>query len=384
MSIRDKYAFVGIGLTKQGKVPEMSADDLATQAIFLALEDAGMKKDEVDGYIYQGGIGGGASGTMPLMMAGIPVKFSWEFPMGGSYGVASVIAATSALEAGLCEACIILHATSASAKGILVGAGGPQRSTQGAYGAFGPVAQGAWIARRHMHLYGLTKRQMGALALTLREYANKRPEAVMYERKLTMDDYLNARMIVEPLCLFDCCLVNDGAVALIITSAERAKNYKKPPVYIMGYGSDHSIREIGRTPQSALHWDDGFITKKAGEGAFKMAEITLKDVDVAEIYDAFTSFLICQLEAYGICGRGEAGPFIEEGNLKLDGAFPCNTSGTEHSWSYLQGFTHVTEGVRQMRGEGGECQVRDAEIAMVTNMGPPFPGSAAYCCILRR
>jgi acetyl-CoA acetyltransferase len=384
MSIKDKYAFAGVGITKQGKVPEMDTDQLAAQAILLALEDAGMKKSEVDGYIYQQGIGGGPHGSQPLVMAGVPASFCWEMSSGGCYCLNMVIAATSALEAGLCQSCIILHATSASTQRVLVGAGGPQmRSTQGAYGCYGPVAHGAWIARRFMHLYGLTREQMGSVAITLRDYANKRPEAVMYERKLTMDDYLNARMIVEPLCLFDCCLVNDGAVALIITSAERARNCRKPPVYVMGYGTDHSVREIGTSPYAYMHWD-GFITRKAGENAFKMAGVTLKDVDVAELYDAFTPFLLSQLEAYGICGTGEAGPFVEEGNLRLDGAFPSNTSGTELSWSYLQGFSHLTEGIRQMRGESGECQVRGAEICMVTGLGPPAPGSTATCCIIRR
>ncbi len=384
MIIKDKYAFVGIGLTKQGKVPELDTDGLAVQAIQRALEDAGLRKDDVDGYIFQQGIGGGPHGTQPLLMMGIPAKFCWEMPSGGCYCLNMVMAAVGALEAGLCQICILLHATSASSQRILVGAAGPQmRSTKGAYGCYGPVAEAAWIARRFMHLYGLTKRQMGAVAITFREYANNRPEAVMYERKLTMDDYLNARMIVEPLCLYDCCLVNDGAVALIMTTAERARNLKKPPVYIMGYGTDHSIREIGRSPQAFMHWD-GFITHKAGENAFKMAGVTLKDVDVAEMYDAFTPFYLSQLESYGICGRGEAGPFVEEGNLRLEGAFPSNTSGTELSWSYLQGFSHLTEGIRQMRGESGECQVKNAEICMVTGLGPPAPGSTATCCVLRR
>jgi acetyl-CoA acetyltransferase len=383
MSIRDKYAFVGVGLTRQGKVPEMNTDELAAQAILLALQDSGMKKDEVEGYIYQQGIGGGPHGASPLIMAGIPATLCWEMESGGSNCLAMVMAAVGALEAGICQACLILHATSASSQRVLVGAGVEPRSNTGAYGCFGPATHGAWIARRHMHLYGLTRNQLGSVALTLREYANKRPEAVMYARKLTMDEYLKARMIVEPLCLFDCCLVNDGAVALIITSAERARNCKKPPVYIMGYGADHSLREIGRSPQALWHWD-GFVTRKAGDSAFKMAGVTLKDVDVAQLYDAFTMFLLSQLESYGICGRGEAGPFVEAGNLRLDGAFPCNTSGTELSWSYLQGFSHLTEGIRQMRGESGECQVPDAEICMVTGLGGSGPGSPATCCLLRR
>jgi acetyl-CoA acetyltransferase len=178
--------------------------------------------------------------------------------------------------------------------------------------------------------------------------------------------------------------VNDGAVALIITSAERAKSYKKQPVYVMGYGIDHSLREMKKAPE-AIHHFDGFVAAKAKEEAFGTAGITLKDIDVAEIYDAFTIFLLSQLESYGICKKGEAGAFVAAGNLKLNGSFPSNTSGTGLSWGYLMGFTQLTEGIRQMRGEGGACQVKDAEICLVTGLGGMVDsGSAATCTILRR
>jgi len=386
MGVKDKYAFVGVGLTKQGKVPELSVNELATQAILLALDDSGMKKEEIDGYIFQEGMGGGPVGNAPLWGAGIPAKFVWQLQAGGATGISTVATAIGAMEAGLCQACILLHASSASSMGYQVGAGGDQRSTHGAYGYYAPVAVAAGIARRWMYLYGLTKRQLGSVAITLREYANKRPEAVMYARKLTMDDYLNSRMIVDPLGVADCCLVNDGAVALIITSTDRARDCKKRPVYVMGYGLDHSTREISHSSEAIWHWD-GLVTDKARELAFNTAGITLGDINVAEMYDAFTIFLLAQLESYGICGKGEAGAFVEAGNLKIDGSWPSNTSGTELSWSYLQGFTHLTEGIRQMRGEAGGCQVKDAEIAMVTGMGgmmEPGVGSGVACCILRR
>jgi acetyl-CoA acetyltransferase len=386
MSIRDKYAFVGVGLTKLGKIPEMTPDELAAQAITLALEDAGMKKDEVDGYIYQQGMGGGPNDTVPLQIVGIPAKLCWQVQSLGSYALVMVSMAIGAMEAGLCHTCILVYASSAASRRGMGGGGGPpaMENTPGAYGWYGPGATAACMAQRYKHLYGLTREQLGSIAITLREYANKRPEAIMHDRKLTMDEYLNARMIVEPLCLYDFCLVNDGAVALIITSAEKARGYKKRPIYVMGYGMDHSLREMGRSPE-AIHHFDGFVTQKASEHAFKMAGITLKDVDAGEIYDAFTIFLLSQLESYGICKKGEAGPFVEAGNLKLDGQFPCNTSGTGLSWGYLMGFTQLTEGIRQMRGEAGECQVKDAEICLVTGLGGMVnSGSAATCCILRR
>jgi acetyl-CoA acetyltransferase len=386
VSIKNKYAFVGLGLTKMGKVPELSVNELATQAILLALEDSGMKKEEIDGYIYQPGMGGGPEGNAPTWAAGIPAKFCWQMQAGGATGISTVAAAIGAMEAGLCHTCILVHASSASSMGLTIGAGGDQRSTHGAYGYYAPISVAAGIARRWMHLYGLTKRQLGSIAVTLREYANKRPDAIMNAKKMTMDDYLNSRIIVEPLGVADCCLVNDGAVAMIITSTERAENYKKRPVRVMGYGLDHSGRHVARSSQAIWHWD-GFVVDKAKEAAFSTAGITLKDVDVAEMYDAFTVFLLAQLEAYGICGKGEAGAFVEAGNLRLDGAWPSNTSGTELSWSYLQGFTHLTEGIRQLRGESGECQVKDAEIAMVTGCGgmlEPGAGSGVSCCILGR
>jgi len=386
VSIKDKYAFVGVGLTKQGRVPELGVNELAAQAILLALEDAGMGRDELDGYIYQPGFGGGPVSTAPLIAAGIPAKFSWELQTGSATGISSMTVAIGALEAGLCQACVLVYATSASSVGVLVGGAPDFKSTWGAYGLYAPVSVAAAMTRRYKYLYGLTDEQLGAVAITFRDYANKRPEAVMYDRKLTMEDYLNSRFIVEPMRARDCCLVNDGAVALIITSAERAKNYKKRPVYVMGYGADHSVREVWKSPRAFWHWD-GFIVQKAGEIAFNTAGVTLKDVDVAMMYDAFTFFVLSGLEGYGICGRGEAGAFVEEGNLRLDGAWPSNTSGTGLSWSYLQGFTHLTEGIRQMRGECGECQVKDAEICMVTGLGgtnEPAVGSAAVCCLLRR
>jgi len=386
VSLKDKYAFISIGLTKQGRVPELDVNELATQAILLALEDAGMGKDELDGYIYQTGFGGGPVGTAPLIAAGIPAKFCWEMQAGSTTAIAAMIAAIGAMEAGLCQACVLVYSTSASSMGVMVGEEAKSKSTWGAYGFYAYVAVAAGMLRRYRHLYSLTDQQLGSVAVTLRDYANKRPEAVMYNQKLTMEDYLNSRFIVEPIRARDCCLVNDGAVALIITSAERAKNYKKRPVYIMGYGLDHSVREIWQSRRALWDWD-GFVVQKAGENAFNMAGITLQDVDVAMMYDAFTIFLLSGLESYGICGRGEAGAFVEEGNLRLDGAWPSNTSGTELSWSYLQGFTNLTEGIRQMRSESGECQVKDAEICMVTGLGgaaEPAYGSGAACCILRR
>jgi acetyl-CoA acetyltransferase len=329
-------------------------------------------------------MGGGLNDTVPLQRTGITASMVWQVASLGSYANAMTAMAIGAMESGLCHTCVLVYASSAAShRGGGMMPMSPY-STPGAYGWYGPGATAACIAQRFMHLYGLKREHLGAIALTLREYANQRPDAIMHDKKITMDDYLNARMVVEPLCLLDFCLVNDGAVALIITSKEKARNCKKKPVYVMGYGIDHSLRVMNKSPE-AIHHFDGFIADKAKEEAFGMAGITIKDIDVAEMYDAFTIFLLSQLESYGICKKGEAGAFVAAGNLKLNGSFPSNTSGTGLSWGYLMGFTQLTEGIRQMRGEGGACQVKDAEICLVTGLGGMVDnGSAATCTILRR
>ena len=385
MTIRDKYAFAGVGLTKLGKIPDKTPDELAAEAIRLALDDAGLSPCDIDGYIYQQGMGGGLGDAAPLRMTGIPATLVWQSASLGSFANVTVMTAIGAMEAGLCHTCLLVHASSAASHVGTPGMpSGDTGSTPGAFGWYGPGATAACMAQRFMHNHGLTREQLGAIALTLRENANRRPDAIMHEKKLTLDGYLNSRMIVEPLCINDFCLVNDGAAALVLTSAERARDCKKNPVYVMGYGVDHSLRVMGESSE-AIHHFDGFITEKAGKHALEMAGITMKDIDVAEFYDAFTIFLLSQLESYGICGRGEAGPFVEAGNLKLTGSFPSNTSGTALSWGYLMGFTQLTEGIRQLRGEGGATQVPGAEICLVTGLGGMVDcGSAASCTILRR
>jgi acetyl-CoA acetyltransferase len=384
MSIKDKYAFVGLGITPLGRLPDFTPDELAAQAIARALADAGLKPSDIDGYIYQQGMGGGLSDTIPLQMTGITAPVVWQVASLGSQANTMVMMAVNAMECGLADTFLLVHASSAASRKGGYGMPPPSDSTPGAYGWYGPGATAACMAQRYMHEYGLKREQLGAVALTLRENANKRPDAVMHGKAITMDDYLNARMVVEPLCLLDFCLVNDGAVALIITSKDRARACKKKPVFVMGCGIDHSLRVMGKAP-GAIHHFDGFVAERAKEQAFKTAGITLKDIDVAEFYDAFTIFLLSQLEAYGVCKKGEAGDFAAAGNLKLTGSFPCNTSGTALSWGYLMGFTQITEGIRQMRGEAGPTQVKDAETCLVTGLGGMVDvGSAATCCILRK
>jgi acetyl-CoA acetyltransferase len=386
VSIRDRHAFAGVGVSRLGRIEGRSATELAVDAIEAAVADAGIDRRDLDGYIYQPSFDGGPEGTAPLIATGLPANFVWQLQAGSTTGISSVIAAVGALEAGLCKACVVLYATSAASHRLTIGAGMSAASSWGAHGFFAPVSIAAGMAQRYRHNYGMTDRQLGQVAVTLRSNANRRPEAVMHERPLSIEEYLAAPYLVEPLRKYDCCLVNDGAVALIVTSAARARDLRQPPVYIMGYGLDHSQARIVSDPNGLWHWD-GFDVTRAKAAAFGTAGIDIADVDVAMMYDAFSMFLLAGLEAWGFCGRGEAAAFVADGHIAPGGSLPCNTSGTALSWGYMQGFTQLTEGVRQMRGEGGATQVRDAEICLVTGLGgslEPAIGSSMAGCVLRR
>jgi acetyl-CoA acetyltransferase len=382
MTIKDKYAFVGVGVTRQGRMPETSEPELAAQAVSLAIEDAGLKRSDINGYICERSYGSGFTSEI-VRDLGLPAQLIWQFYATGTHGAGIFISAIGALESGVCDTIVLVYSSSASTQKVQVGANF-EPSLEGAYGLYGPATRVAGWARRYMHLYGVTERHLGLVAVTLREYANLRPEAVMYGQQLTLDGYYQSRYVAEPLRARDCCLVNDGAAALIITTAERAKSLRRPPVYIMGYAQEYSAGPARRDPELAYQFD-GSMTAKARETALRMAGIELKDIDIAQFYDAFTVNLVAQLSDYGFCRRGEEGAFIEEGNIKPGGAIPCNTSGTEMSWGYMHSWTHFVEGVRQLRGEGGAGQVRNAEICLVTGgLRAMESGTASTCFLLRR
>jgi acetyl-CoA acetyltransferase len=381
MSIKDKYAFAGLGLTKMGRLPELTGHELAVQAALLAIQDAGLKKSDVNGFICQQAPGTGRLVDV-VRDIGMNPKLIWQIEGSGTHGVGVFLSAIGAIETGVCDTVIVSYSTSTSRP--MAGAPMGGESLEGAYGLFGPASMAAGWTRRFMKLYGLTEEHLGLVATTLRDYANKRPEAVMYDKKLTIEDYFNSRYIAEPLRARDCCLVNDGAAALIITTAEKASSLKQPPIYIMGYSQDFSMGNLSQSIE-AVQGFDGELTRKSGAKALKMAGIELKDIDVAQFYDAFTINIIDQLSGYGFCKRGEEGAFIKEGNIGLGGIIPSNTSGTELSWGYLHTWTHFIEAIRQLRGQAGECQVKNAEICLVTGrLSAIDAGLAAACCILRR
>ena len=370
---RDAYAIVGLGVTKQGRVPGVSNIDMKTDGLRLAIADAGLRPQDIDGYIYQPGMmdmtsyGNGGEATKNV---GMSPQFVWEMQSGGTSAIAGITAACAALDAGMADYVAVGYGDNSLSGQVLVGqagrvgGGSAERDSLGAYGMYSPGADHALAARRHMHLYGTTKEQLAAIALTSREYANKRPDAYMHDRPLTLDAYMQARPIAEPLGKYDYCLVADGGCAFILTRADRARDMAKPPVYISGLGASVSI-DVGysRTQYQELG------VQQAKEQAFRMAGVSLADIDVAQIYDCFTITVLLTLEGYSFCKPGEGGPFVAAGNLHLDGQIPTNTAGGELSWSYMQGFTPICEGIRQMRNESGPTQVPGAQLCLVTGHG---------------
>jgi acetyl-CoA acetyltransferase len=381
--MKEKCAFVGVGVTRQGRLPDLTGHELAVQAVLSAIENAGLKKSDIDGYISQQAPGG-ARCTEVVRDTGIGAKLIWELAGTGTHGIGVFIAAVGALLSGVCNTVVIVYSTSPSTLRNMGSRNPGESRPEGVFGLSGPVSIAAAWAKRYMHLYGVTERHLGEVAVTLRANANKRPEAMMYDRKLTMEDYLNSKYIAEPLRMLDCCLVNDGAAALILTTAERAQNLRRPPVYIMGYGQDYSGKELADSPEAVLEFD-GALTGKMSQEVVGRAGIDLKDIDVAQFYDAFTINIIDQLSGYGFCKRGEEGAFIEEGHIRSGGLLPCNTSGTELSWGYMHVWTHFVEAVRQLRGEAGEGQVKGAEICLVTGgLSAIDIGLTSACFLLRR
>ncbi|AHY46994.1 Acetyl-CoA acetyltransferase [Rubrobacter radiotolerans] len=365
MNLRGKAAIVGAAESDLGEVgPGFTPLDLIGQAATRALADAGLEKKDVDGLFsasvyYQ----------MPTLSVGeylgIRPRYSDATMMGGSSFVSHLLHAASAIEAGLCEVALIAYASTQLSDGGFRGVSDPSNPYETPYGPRYPVSMYALAASRHMHEYGTTREQLARVAVAAREWARLNPKA--YKRDdLSVEDVLSSRMISSPLSLLDCCLVTDGGGALVVTSAERAKDLRKPPVYILGAGEAHWHRDISRMP-------DLTVTAAADSGrrAYEMAGIGPGDVDVAMLYDAFTINPILFLEDLGFCEKGEGGAFVEGGRIAPGGELPVNTNGGGLSYNHpgMYGLLLLVEAVRQLRGECGERQVEGADVALAHGNG---------------
>jgi len=382
MSIRDQTAVVGIGATpyyKRGKSAPQTMVELVGKAILGAVEDAGLRISDVDGFSY---FGGGFDTAALMETLGIPeVRFSSGVTGTGGGSAGSVGLASAAIVAGMGSTIVCVGGLQQAVQRYGTFTLGYEPNAENAFflsaGLVGPGHKFAMLARRHMHIYGTRREAFAEIAVSLRNNALTHPAAIM-KKPLTKDDYFNAPMLADPHCLFDFCLESDGAIAAVVTSAERARDLRQPPAYILASVQGGS-RDWGRS----LYWmnmpDETFASSGQAFMArelYAMAGIGPSDVDVAQIYDHFTSQVVMQLEDFGFCGKGEGGPFVESGAIRYaTGTLPINTDGGQLSCGYLWGMTHIREAVEQIRGTAAN-QVEGAKVALVTGGPASLPVSA--------
>jgi acetyl-CoA acetyltransferase len=365
LSTRGKAAIVGAAESDLGEVgPGFTPLDLIGQATDRALADAGLNKEDVDGLF-----SASAYYSMATVSAGeylgIRPRYSDATNMGGSSFVSHLLHAAAALEAGLCEVALVTYASTQRSGGGFRGLSEPPNPYETPYGPRYPVSMYALAASRHMHEYSTTREQLAEVAVAAREWAKLNPKAFKRD-DLTVEDILASRMVSSPLSILDCCLVTDGGGALLVASAERAKDLRKPPVYLLGAGEAHWHRNISQMP-------DLTVTAAADSGrrAYEMAGVGPEDVDVAMLYDAFTINPILFLEDLGFCEKGEGGAFVEGGRIAPGGELAINTNGGGLSYNHpgMYGLLLLIEAVRQLRGECSERQVEGAAVALAHGNG---------------
>ncbi len=375
-SLNGKAAVTGIGETEYSRGSDKSALALQLEASLKAIADAGLTPNDIDGVIPYSL---GAVAEDIITNLGIKdVRFSAQTPMGGASCVAALQCATAVIAAGLCNHVLLSlgrrgYSDSRVATRL---AEMPQfriiTEFENPIGVIAPAQLYAPMARRHMEMYGTTSEQFAEVAITMRNHAMLNDNAIM-KTPLTMADHHASRMISNPFRLFDCCLESDGATAIVVSAIDRARDTRKP-VKVLGVAEGHpdSPSTITQRPDMTT-----LGLAKAAPRAFEMAGVKHKDIDVAEIYDCFTYTVICEIEDLGFCKKGEGGAFVEGGRIGLGGELPVNTHGGLLSQAHIAGMNHVYELVRQLRGEGGAAQVKDADIGLVTGYGDLGDGSIA-------
>ncbi|MQA00028.1 MAG: thiolase family protein [Dehalococcoidia bacterium] len=365
-----RAAIAGVGITEMTREPIGTTDQVAGRAIRLALEDAGLTKDDVDGLLINAGVTNDISIGLQRTLGFRNLRLMNHMNAAGSTAGQMVHYAALAIDAGMANAVVCVFADTPLRGGSAGAAYGQVRASTGvqalgpAYGFFGANTGYALAARRHMATYGTTHDHFGAIAVSNRKWAGMNPRA-MQRRPMTLEDYHNSRWIIEPFHLFDCTLVSNGSVAVVVTSAGRARELRQPPVYILGMGQGHP----GNPNRAGFENEMNTGAQIARETAFGMAGIDNDDVDLCELYDCYTYTTLVTLEDYGFCAKGEGGAFIEDGKLEPGGSLPTNTGGGQLSGYYMWGMTPVSEGVIQARGQGGERQVEKHDCVLVSTQG---------------
>ncbi len=366
---------VGIGLSDAPIAPHLDGVGHHVQAMQRALDDCGLPKHEIDGYMGAGG-GGPMVDDAVNMAEYLKIEHRWldGTMVGGSSFEFHVQHAAAAIKDGLCDTVLCTYGSSLLTKsGRMLGSKGFHVPGQRVAGSskweapYGNVLIGSYAmaAKRHMHEYGTRPEHLAQIAVDTRYHASLNPNA-MYRNPITIDDVLDSKMIADPLHKLDCCVVSDGGGAFIMTTAERARDLKQSPVYVLGAAATSSHWTISQM--------EDFTTTAAavaGPEAFRRAGLTPADVDVLHFYDSFTITALLMLEDLGFCKKGEGGPFVEDGKLRIGGSHPMNPDGGGLSSCHpgMRGIFLLVEAARQLRGQAGPFQVADANVAIACGSG---------------
>lgn len=363
---------VGVGLSDYPKAPHLDSLGHHAQAAVRALADSGVGKAEIDGYM-SAGMGAEDVSAGLAEYLGIDYAFLDGTMTGGSSFEYQLQHASAAIEQGLCETVLMTYGSDfLSRMGRSLGTGGLGRTDRVGgpmqYEApFGNTLVGAYAlaARRHMHEFGTAPEQLAEIAVGVREYAGLNPHA-MYREPITVDDVVGSRLVADPLHKLDCCVVSDGGGAVVITTADRAKDLRQPPVYVLGAATAQSHWTIGQMPDFTTT-----AAAKCGPEALARAGIEPADVDTVQLYDSFTITVLMLVEDLGFCQKGEGGSFVAEGHLRRGGRLPLNTDGGGLSASHsgMRGIFLLIEAARQLRHQAGVAQVPGCDIALACGSG---------------
>ncbi len=365
-ALRDKTAISGVSMM-MGDYPDRTALSLAVEAFQLALDDAGMSHHEIDGLMC---LSYGSDYDRFLEATGVETRYAFQGWTHGRFVQPTLHQAAMVVASGMANAVAIVHGKKHKSYGQPMDHEmwrqglGPHGESP-AYGGFGPALAPALAVQRYFHMYGGKDGDLAPIAMTLRKHAQLNPNA-MRRQDMSLDDYMNSRWIMEPLRLFDCCQNNDGAACIIVTTAERARDCKKPPVYISGFQGVHAGRQrhnftlpgLGVAQQDVFE----FTPSKEDMYVYDMAGVDRKDVDMLMTYDAFTPTIFFALERFGFCKPGEALHYVRDGRIGLGGELPMNTSGGLLSEGHVSGWNLFAECAHQIRHEAGARQVKDCEI----------------------
>ena len=381
MSVKENAAIVGIGATEFSKDSGRSEWRLAVEAVAAALKDGGVDPGDVDGMVTIATDNTDEIDVAKSLGTG-DLRFFSRIPYGGGGGCGAVMQAALAVAAGVANVVVCYRAVNGRSGQrfgrprvvpMNVSSQSVSSSWYSPFGLVTPAARAAVRACRYMHEVGVTSEDFGRIAVNGRKYAATNPAAWFYERPISLADHQESRLIADPLRLLDCCQESDGGVAMVITTVQRARHLRQPVVIVRAAAqaatwdqdvmTNYNRSSIGHLPEV------GLLARQLWE----MAEVGPRDVDVANIYDHFTPFVLMQLEELGFCARGEAAGFVQSGALELDGALPLNTNGGQLGEAYVHGFNGIAEAIRQVRGTAVN-QVASVEVALVTS-GSAIPTS---------